>query len=423
MNNGKLASESYNPINYLHNVYTRPFTKIKLKHTTTGEIEEIIRNLKVKNSYGYDEISTKIIKASAPYIRSPLSHIVNRILSTGIFPHRLKFSEIKPVYKKGDRTNFANYKPISLLPSFSKIFEKLTHKRLDKHIRNNNILAKEQYGFVVNSSTEIATHNLLNTMLSSLNNKLYVGVLFCDLQKAFDGVNHELLISKMNFYGITGIANKLIKSYLSNRYQRLVTNDNKLNKISSKWEEAKCGVAQCSILGPLIFLLYINDFPKTISEISSRILFADDTSIIIANPNPTEFTKNTNQLLSYISRWFISNMLYLNYDKTYFMQFVTKKNKEIDMRVNFANKCISNISNTKFLGLTIDASMSWKVHIKELTTKINKACYAIILIKPIVSLNVLITIYFAVFTLLYHTISYFGATQVTVQIFSLSKKE
>jgi hypothetical protein len=291
MNNGKLAPESCNPINYLRNTYTRPFSKIKLKHTTTGEIKEIIRNLKVKNSYGYDEISTKILKASAPYIVYPLSRIGNRILSAGIFPNRLKFSEIKPVYKKGNRTNFANYRSISLLLSFSKIFEKLIYKRLDKYIRNNNILTKERYGFIVNSSTEIATHYLLNTVVSTLNNKLYVGGLFCDLQKAFDRVNHEILISKMNFYGITGIANKLIKPYLSNRYQRVVISDNKLNKISSKWEEMKCGVPQGSILGSLFFLLYINDFPKTISEISSPILFADDTSIITANRTPTEFTK------------------------------------------------------------------------------------------------------------------------------------
>jgi hypothetical protein len=106
----------------------------------------------------------------------------------------------------------------------------------------------------------------------------------------------------MNFYSITGTANKLIKSYLSNRYQKVVTNDNKLNKISSKWEEAKCGVPQGSILGPLFFLLYINDFPKTISEICSPILFADDTSIIIANPTPTELTKNITQILSDINR-------------------------------------------------------------------------------------------------------------------------
>ena len=112
MNNGKLASDSISPIIYLHDAYTRPFTNVKLKHTTTGEIEEVIRLLKAKNSHGYDEISTKILKASAPYILSPLSYIGNRILSTGIFPDRLKFSEIKPLFKKGDRTNFANYRPI-----------------------------------------------------------------------------------------------------------------------------------------------------------------------------------------------------------------------------------------------------------------------------------------------------------------------
>jgi hypothetical protein len=247
--------------------------------------------LKTKNSYGYDEISTRILKASAPYILSPLSYIGNRILSTGTFPDRLKFSEIKPLFKKSDRTTFVNYRPISLLPSFPKIFEKIIYKRLYQHIRNKNILAKEQYGFKTNSSTEIATHTLLNTVLSSLNNKLYVGGLFRDLQKAFDYVNHEILISKLKFYGISGIANRLIKSYLLSRYQRVIITDNNLNKISSRWEEVKYGVPQGSILGPLLFLLYINDFPKTISEMSNPTLFADDTSIIIANPTPTELKK------------------------------------------------------------------------------------------------------------------------------------
>ena len=118
----------------------------------------------------------------------------------------------------------------------------------------------------------------------------------------FDCVNHETLISKLNFYGITGTANKLIKSYLSCRYQRVIINDNYLNKFCSQWEEVKYGVPQGSVLGLLFFLLYINDFPKTISEISNPTLFADDTSIIIANPKPTELKKNINQLLCKINR-------------------------------------------------------------------------------------------------------------------------
>jgi hypothetical protein len=128
-------------------------------------------------------------------------------------------------------------------------------------------------------------------VLSSLDNKLYVGGLFCNLQKAFDCVNHEILISKLKFYGISGIANRLIKSYLLSRYQRVIVNDNNLNKLSSQWEEVKYGIPQGPILGLLFFLLYINDFPKTTSDMSNPTLFADDTSIIIANPTPTELKK------------------------------------------------------------------------------------------------------------------------------------
>jgi hypothetical protein len=175
-------------------------------------------------------------------------------------------------------------------------------------------------------------------------------------------------------YGISGIANRLIKSYLLSTYQRVIINDNNLNKISSRWAEVKYGVPQGSILGLLLFLLYINDFPKTISGMSNPTLFADDTSIIIANPTPTELKKYINQLFIETNKWFQSNVLYLNYEKTHFMQFLTRKNKANDIQVPFGNKHITNISKTKFRGLTIDTSMSWEEHIKELTSKLNKAC-------------------------------------------------
>jgi hypothetical protein len=141
---------------------------------------------------------------------------------------------VKPLFKKGTSTEFSNYCPIPLLTLFSKIIEKIIYVRLYRYLNVNNILVKEQFGFREKSSTEIATHYLLNTVLSSLDKKIFVGGLFCDLQKAFDCVNHNILLAKWEFYGISGIANKLMKSYLSNRYQRTVIKDNMSNKLSSE---------------------------------------------------------------------------------------------------------------------------------------------------------------------------------------------
>ena len=155
------------------------FHKFKMKNATTNEIEKIIKELKSKQSCRYDEI-TEILKMSIPFIVSPLTYICNRILSTGIFPDRLKFSDIKSIYKKGDKTLITNYRPISLLPIFSKFFEKIIFKRIYLHLTSNNILVKEQFGFRCNNSTEIAIYKLINKILSSVINKIMVSGLFCD---------------------------------------------------------------------------------------------------------------------------------------------------------------------------------------------------------------------------------------------------
>jgi hypothetical protein len=225
----------------------------------TKEIAKI-KSLKSKNSHGYDGISVKILKLSIPFIMSPLIYICNRSLSSGIFPTHLKFSEIEPFFKKGDRTNISDCRPISVLVAFSKIFEKFIYSRL-YHINQNNILVNEQYGFR-NSSTEKASFKLINDILLTLNKKLTVGGIFYDLEKAFDCVHHNIL-SKLEFYGIVGKANTLIKSYLSDRYQRvLIDTSHSNNSIYSDWVKIKNGILQGSILGPLFFLFYfyIHDF-------------------------------------------------------------------------------------------------------------------------------------------------------------------
>ena len=200
----------------------------------------------------------------------------------------------------------ANYRPISLLTAFSKVFERIIHDRLIKHIETNNILTDNQFGFRTFSSTDKASYKLIDGILDALNNKMMVGGIFCDLQKAFDWVSHSILLTKRKFYGITGKTHKLIKSYLEDRYQRVVLNNNSPGSCSN-WGGITHGVPQGSILGPLLFLLYINDLPQITNENSKIILFADDTSLIIANPNFTNFENEVNKIFQDINRWFDTN--------------------------------------------------------------------------------------------------------------------
>ena len=173
-----------------------------------------------------------------PFIISPLTYLSNKSISKGSFPTRLKYSQITPIYKKGNNTQLNNYRPISVLTSFSKIFEKLIYTRLNMHIISNKILANEQYGFRSNTS-ERAIYQLTNKILTALDNKEWVGGIFCDLSKAFDNVDHDLLIEKLKFYGITGTASKLIKSYLTNRFQRVKIRNNHYRNFYSKLDTVK----------------------------------------------------------------------------------------------------------------------------------------------------------------------------------------
>jgi len=305
-------------------------------------------SFKSSNSCGYDEVPTKLLKLCSHFINSPLNDICSRTLSTGVFPDRLKYAIIRPLFKKGNKI-MSNYRPISILTSFSKLFEKVMQTRLLKHLTDHNILSKEQYCFRTNLKTDNATHQLTNETLNALNNNLLIGGIFCNLEKAFDCVNHKILLPKLEFYGITGNHYKLYKSYLTNRYQRTLLYNENGNITTSTWAKIEHGVPQGSVLGPLLFLIFRNDLPKFLNYKSVPILFGDDTSILLCHSNPTDFNNNINTVFKVLNNWFKQNLLSLNLTKTQFTNFTTRNNNQIEININYNNKFIPTITYTKFI--------------------------------------------------------------------------
>ena len=287
-------------------------TLLHFNPTSTYEVIKIIHSLKSKNSHGYEEIMSRILKINAPHIISPLMNIFNNVLRSGIFPDRMKYSIIKPLHKKGTTDKLENYRPISLLTCLSKILEKIIYKRLYVFLENHKILSEDQYGFREKLSTYSAINPLINSILKAFEEKKFVGGLFCDIHKAFDCVNHEILLAKLEMYGISGSYNKLIQSYFKDRFQRVVIlNDTNINSNSS-WTSVNHGVPQGSVLGPLLFLIYISDLAFTLRKHANPILFADDTSVIISSINENEFKNTVNLVINTIINWCKTNSLSLN---------------------------------------------------------------------------------------------------------------
>jgi hypothetical protein len=235
--------------------------QFKFQLVTSETVGKAIDNLKSKTSTGTDGLSNKLIKSIKQEILEPITTIVNQTFSTGIFPDRLKLAKVVPVYKKDNENIFNNYRPISLLPSLSKIFERLMHNQLHEYFTTNNLYLNSQYGFRSMHSTELATLELIDRNICNMDKNDTPINIYLDLSKAFDTIDHEILIQKLKHYGITGNSAQLLESYLTNRKQYV-----QFNNINSDFLTIKTGVPQGSILGPLLFLVYINDIAHASSH-------------------------------------------------------------------------------------------------------------------------------------------------------------
>ena len=250
-----------------------------------------------------------IIKKSIDLIVEPLVNVINLSLSKGVFPSKLKIAKIIPIFKTGNQSFFTNYRPILLLTNFSKLFEKVMQIRLTLFIEQCEILYRFQFGFRSNHSTMHSLVSLINNVATAIDrNQIAAGVF--DLSKAFDTLDHEILFTKLQHYGIRGVALQWIKSYFCNREQFV-----QYNETCSTMEKLKCGVPQGSILGPLFFILYINDLPNAL-ELSKSYLFADDTSIYYSNSDIKQLEFVLNSELRKLDIWMKSNKLSVNISKT-----------------------------------------------------------------------------------------------------------
>ena len=325
---------------------------IFLTPTDEQEIRKII--LDTRNSApGHDEITSKVIiditsKPIIDILTTPLTYITNLSFTEGVFPSELKIAQVLPLYKSNDTMLFNNYRPISLLPYFSKLFERLMYNRLINFIEKHKLLYQYQFGFRRNHSTFKALVILLENITTALDNTEFAVCILIDFRKAFDTVEHSILLDKLYHYGIRGNALQWFNSYLTNRYQYV-----KYNNTPSDMKKITCGVPQGSILGPLLFLLYINDI-ASVSNILSSILFADDTTLFCSSKNLQELTAIVNNELGNIMQWLNANKLSLNIDKTNFMLFRPKGKNEFCLSIHICGTNIIEVDSAKFLGIVID---------------------------------------------------------------------
>jgi len=366
INEPKIISETFN--NYFnsigHNISQnctlqsfksylpkKNFAFIKFNSISFEEILDKIDSLKNQLSSGPDVISNKIIKENKLIFSKILSFLISISLQKGYYPSCLKLSKIIPIHKTGSKVKIENYRPISLQCSFGKIFERVIHDKITKHLEENSILSRTQHGFKKFHSCQTAVAVVHDSILTKLHSKEIVIGIFLDLSKAFDTLNHSILIEKLNHYGFQGKELNLLKSYIIDRRHYTEVNNKKSETLISK-----CGVPQGSVLGPLLYNLFCNDL-VAISDSNCKITqYADDTCFIVSSKSLDHIKELINIICSKIQTWFNSNCLVINNKKSNYMIF-SKTPNTFKLKIN--NIDVEMSKSVNYLGIIIQNSLKW----------------------------------------------------------------
>lgn len=361
--------------------------------TDEEEVISIFTCLKNSKSCDINDIQIKPVKYVIKSIASILVYVFNLSIQTGIFPRKMQVAKVSVLYKTGDKNELGNYRPVSVLPIFSKGLEKIIHKRLYRFCEKHSILSPHQYGFRKGCSTELALLEQKELILSNIENRLLTLGIFIDFSKAFDRLNHETLLQKLLAYGVRGKALDIIRSYLQSRFQMVV-----IDGYHSNSRQMKNGVPQGSILGPLLFNLYINDIVNIDSKVH-MIIYADDTSIFFSGRNTSELIEAGNRFLHKLNEWTISNSLVINSKKTKSVIFRSKGINNIcqQQALTLGAQTIEMVKTVKVLGVMFNEYLRWDESIQSTAKKLSRVVGIIYKCREKLPSSVLLLIYNSLF--------------------------
>ena len=316
-----------------------------------------------------------------------MADLINTCFQTGIFPKSLKKAVVLPLFKKEDPEIMSNYRPISILPPLSKIIEKCLKTRLLHYFSRNKLLNQCQFGFLAGMSTQDAILSLTEKVYDNLENKLSTLAIYIDFSKCFDTLNRSILLKKLEIYGIRGIPLALFRSYLTDRFQAV-----KVNNTISQFKMINAGVPQGSVLGPLLYLIYVNEIPNISSQFTT-CLFADDTTLIFENSNKYDLFRSCDYGINLFYSWCCANRLSINISKTKSMLFSNTLTQFDIADIHMNGIKIDYSSSLRFLGVIIDDNLKFNLHINEINKKISKNIGVIYRLKEYVPNSTLIAVY------------------------------
>lgn len=388
-------------MNYL-NSYLEGTAELKLQFIpiTLSELVSVIKSIKRKNSTDINNMPTHVFDYTPPVVISLLCMLLNKCVESGVYPQSLKQIKIQPVYKgKGEMDVEKSYRPIAQIPIFSKAFERIISNRLDEHFRHNNLLNKQQYAYQSNRSTVDAARDVVARVMGRLEDGRQVAAMFCDLSRAFDLVNHALILEKLNRYGVKDNFHKIISSFLSHRQQCTFV----LGAKSELQQVGNCAVPQGSIMGNILFLIIMNDI-SVASDEAEYVLFADDTCVIVAADDFEMLKLKLSRVTSKLAHWFSVNGMLLNLEKTKVMHFQLRKTRGHELNVSCDGVTVPQVDQVRYLGFTIDAGLTWAPHIDATCNRLSSACFALSRLAPTLTIDNIMKAYYGYF----HSILVYG---------------